>query len=216
MRSRGYLPHYDRPGLIQFVTFRLADSLPSSTVAEWEAELARLSREEARQKLQRRIQSFLDTGHGEAHLARRDVAEVVQNSLRHDAGSIYDLRAWVIMPNHVHVILRVRHGHTLSKAMQRVKGASAHGANRLLGRTGTFWAREYYDRYARDTDHLTRAIAYVRANPVKAGLCATPEDWPWLGEMDLPGGDEVVLPPTYSDPRSHGERPASPGRPPMS
>ena len=83
------------------------------------------------------------------------------------------------MPNHVHFLTTVRHGHTLSSVMHSVKSYTAGEANRLLGRKGTFWMEDYFDRYIRNADHYAKTIAYIENNPVKAGLCATPADWPY-------------------------------------
>ncbi len=68
---------------------------------------------------------------------------------------------------------------TLDRVVQSWKRYSAHRINGCLGRTGTLWARDYFDRYIRDESHFNRALAYIRNNPVKAGLCAKPEDWPF-------------------------------------
>ena len=83
------------------------------------------------------------------------------------------------MPNHVHVVVEPMAGVSLHSIIQAWKSISARRANILLGRTGPFWMREYYDRYIRDDAHLEAAIRYAENNPVDAGLCARPEDWPW-------------------------------------
>jgi hypothetical protein len=61
--------------------------------------------------------------------------------------------------------------------MHSWKSFSAKQANRILGRTGTFWQEEYYDRFVRDAKHFERVEAYIEWNPVEAGLCVEPEDW---------------------------------------
>ncbi|HAZ63115.1 MAG TPA: transposase [Armatimonadetes bacterium] len=186
MRSRGYLPHADHPWLVQLVTFRLADTMPARLLEQWREELAHLGDDEAAKQVRRRYQRYLDEGAGACYLREPEVADMLRDVLLHDRGVVYDLRAWVIMPNHVHLVLRVCQGYSLSTALERIKGVSAHRANKILGRSGQFWAREWYDRYARDGDHIEQAVAYVRANPVKAGLCERPEDWPWLGVLPWP------------------------------
>jgi putative DNA methylase len=65
----------------------------------------------------------------------------------------------------------------LSKILHSLKSYTAHRANQLLATTGRFWQVEYFDRFIRDYHHFSRARAYIENNPVKAGLCARPEDW---------------------------------------
>jgi REP element-mobilizing transposase RayT len=96
------------------------------------------------------------------------VADVVANTILAGEPDLYNLAAWVIMPNHVHVIL-LPHV-PMKKIMQKIKGSSAHQANKILNRTGAFWAIEYYDHWIRSEDELNRVIRYVERNPIKAGL----------------------------------------------
>jgi hypothetical protein len=81
------------------------------------------------------------------------------------------------MPNHVHVLIEVNEGWSLSKIMHGWRSYTANEANRILGRTGKFWMEEYYDRYIRNDNHLQKTINYILNNPANAGL----DDWPWVG-----------------------------------
>ena len=83
------------------------------------------------------------------------------------------------MPNHVHAVVEPREGHSLGPIVHSWKSYSAKQANQVLGRSGEFWHRDYFDRYIRDEGHLARTIDYVENNPVKAGLCASSGGWPW-------------------------------------
>ena len=102
--ENGYLPHRDEPGLVQFVTFRLADAFPAELRSEW-GQLLQI--EDDRQR-RIELEAYLDMGRGGSHLRRADMAALLENSLlfRHDVE--YDLRAWVVMPNHVHLLVHVR------------------------------------------------------------------------------------------------------------
>lgn len=73
--------------------------------------------------------------------------------------------------------MRVNEGHRLDRIIHSWKSFTAHRANRLLSRNGTFWAPEYFDRYMRDEQHLAATLAYIEGNPVKIGLCPEPVDW---------------------------------------
>lgn len=92
-------------------------------------------------------------------------------------GVTYKLFAWVIMPNHAHLLLVPLNGAKVSAIMQRLKSYTSHEANRILGRRGHFWNKEYFDRYIRDGNHFAKALRYIEMNPVKAGLCEAPEEW---------------------------------------
>lgn len=89
----------------------------------------------------------------------------------------YCLHAWIVMPNHVHVLLTPRSGESLSQILHTWKSFTANKANAALGRTGAFWQREYFDRFVRNEEHFSAAIEYIENNPVKAGLCQTPVEW---------------------------------------
>ena len=89
-----------------------------------------------------------------------------------------DLFAWVVMSNHVHVLLSP-HG-PLQDVTRAVKKTSARQANLILARTGRpFWQEESYDHWVRDGKEFDRIVGYIEWNPVRAGLVERAEDWPW-------------------------------------
>jgi REP element-mobilizing transposase RayT len=173
--SRGYIPHFDHPGLIQGITFRLADSLPLHVRKSMAEELKNADNSAQRA----RFETYLNAGYGACYLRDPRIASLVENALLHFDGARYRLIAWVIMPNHVHVLIETFEGYPLGNILHSWKSYTAKEANRILGRTGQFWFREYFDRYIRDERHLGRAIWYIHNNPVKAGLADRPEDWPF-------------------------------------
>lgn len=81
------------------------------------------------------------------------------------------------MPNHVHLLIRLLEGNSLSDIMHSIKSYTAHEGNKILGQKGTFWSKESYDRYIRDENHYFNTVAYIENNPVKARLCSAPEEW---------------------------------------
>jgi REP element-mobilizing transposase RayT len=172
--ENGYLPHRDEPGLVQFVTFRMADAFPAELRSEWEA----LLKIEDDRKRRIELEAYLDQGRGECHLRRADIAAMVEGSLlfRHDVQ--YELRAWVIMPNHVHLLFLVQDV-PMSQLVDAWKGYTAKEANKILGRKGQFWQEGYWDTYMRDSAHELRSRRYIEKNPVKAFLVKDPKDWPW-------------------------------------
>jgi putative DNA methylase len=123
------------------------------------------------------VDAALDQGHGRRDLADPIIAELVQNALLSFDGERYALLAWCVMPNHVHVLVEARSGYRLDRVVHSWKSYTGVAANRALGRAGAYWAREYFDRFMRDDEHLARTAAYIEGNAVKAGLCANVSDW---------------------------------------
>ena len=177
--SRGYLPHFDGRALPQFITFHLADSIPMGVIQRWRRELKSLKYEQERIVLQKRIERYLDQGYGEALLKASEVAKMVQDSLLKFDGSRYHLFSWVVMPNHVHSLITRFEDYELSDILHSLKSFTAHEANKILHRDGQFWIEDYFDRYIRSEEHFERTVKYIENNPVKAGLCSRPEDWPY-------------------------------------
>jgi hypothetical protein len=108
IHSRGYLPHWDFAKSVQAITFRLADSVPKNVITAWKRELADLPDEPTRQQeLHRRIAHYEDAGHGEAILSDPASANILQKQFTEHHGVAYKLIAWVVMPNHAHVLIRL-------------------------------------------------------------------------------------------------------------
>jgi len=176
--SRGYLPHFDGPGVTQAITFRLADSLPKEVVERWQNELQPYTPEDRKRELRRRIHEWLDAGHGECLLRRSDVAVVVQDALLHFDGERYELLNWCVMPNHVHTLINPLPRYALSGIVHSWKSFTAKAINRVLRRQGQVWMPDYFDRYMRDKKHFAAAMKYIDENPTRAKLCVDPADWP--------------------------------------
>ena len=183
------LPHRLPPGEVVFLTFRLAGSLPRTVVEQLQAELElaqqRFESEPAQlYAAQKRYFGRFDDqlnkgGYGPTYLRQPEIAALVAESLRYFDGTGYDLRCYCLMPNHVHMVVRVvEEAPPLVKTLQRLKSYTATQANKLLGRTGAFWQAESYDHVVRK-GKLERVVAYVLENPVKAGLVEDWEQWPY-------------------------------------
>jgi putative transposase len=200
--SRGYLPHFESANLIQHVTFHLADSLPQSVLIKLESELRILP--VARRDLERRerVDAWIDAGHGSCILREPTIAAIVQKSQLAFDSERYRLLAWVVMPNHVHVLFEPINDWTVAKIVAGWKKFTARKIfdwERESGRGfgnkvphAPIWHREYWDRYIRDKAHLNQVIDYIHSNPVKAGLAPTAQNWRWSsaypGNANLPIG----------------------------
>jgi REP element-mobilizing transposase RayT len=167
--SRGYLPHFDSAETVQFVTIRLADSLPKAVAKE----LSNLPENPAE------ADHRLDDGWGACWLKQPYIARLVEDTIMHFDARRYCLLAWCIMPNHVHVVVEPICENRIGAIIHSWKSFSAKQANRVLNRSGAFWHRDYFDRFIRDEGHLMRTIDYVENNPVKAGLAGNAAAWPW-------------------------------------
>ena len=176
--SRGYLPHCEARNL-QFITFRLYDSVPKEVILKWKEQVAHESDFEQANKLLRLLEQYEDAGKGSCYLKDERIAKLVQDALLFHDGKRYKLLNWCIMPNHVHVLIEKFEGVTLSGILHSWRSFTSHKANEILGRTGDFWMKDYFDRFIRDESHLNATIRYIENNPVKAGLANEPEDWPW-------------------------------------
>jgi len=176
------LPHFDSPETVQFVTFRLGDSLPENAKG----------RDASMAPSYRWTEAELDRGRGACLLANPEIAALVEETLLTFDGERHRLWAWCIMPNHVHCLFDMNTGHRLADIVRSRKGYTARAANRLLGRPGPFWQRDYFDRYMRDAGQMARTIAYIERNPVQAGLCREESEWRWSSAWRR--GDGVPVP----------------------
>ncbi len=190
--TRGYLPHFDQPGTMQMLTFRLGDAMPAALRHEWERLYEIKDERERRTKLE----AYLDRGLGECQLRNAKCAAAFEEVLLKFDGAHYRLAAWVMMPNHVHVLVELW-TMPLGRLCKAWKGASANAINHILRRSGEFWQEDYWDRYIRDEEHFRKALRYIELNPIKAGLSGTAADWPhgsanpkwrWVGTCRFFGG----------------------------
>jgi putative transposase len=195
-RTRRDLPHWEQHCVCTFVTFRMADSLPQEVIAGWVAERDAWLRtrgidpdnERWREALDdlpdemvdafhrtftRRLHEFLDSGYGSCLLRRAELRRIVEDSLRHWHSERCLLAGWVIMPNHVHVLVQPMPGRGLLKLCESWKLWTARRINAAAGRRGTFWQGEGWDHLLRRPPYLAKFRNYIRLNPVKARLPST-------------------------------------------
>ena len=182
------LPHWLPPGSTLFLTFRLAGTLPGEVLAQYQAAWTQedqiIQREETSYARQRRyfgrFDALLAGTPGATCLQHAAIASLVQESLHYYAGKAYQLDCYCIMPNHVHVLVTLPdNAPALSRTLQSIKSFTAAKANKLLNRVGPFWHRETYDHICRDAAEVQRVINYILLNPVKAGLVAEWQHWPY-------------------------------------
>ncbi len=180
-KSGRHLPHWRQEGCTYFVTLRLADSVPQDRLLQWQTELRQWRRrhpephtpdqeKEYAEFFADRFHRWLDEGRGECWLKRPELARVVEEALRFFDAQRYWLGHFVIMPNHVHVLVRPFGNHTLSEILHSWKSSTAKRINTLLERTGTVWQDESFDCIVRDEAALEKFSTYVQENPGRANL----------------------------------------------
>lgn len=178
---RRNLPHFYHNDGIYFITYRLADSLPSKLVAEIKSEInINVQPDTIRfKRLLKKYDDILDKGnYGAKHLSNPAIADICRNTLHYPDGKEYELICYCIMPNHIHLVFELIKGNKgISKIMQSIKRVSARKSNLLLNKSGTFWQDESYDRLVRDDKELYFIIRYVLLNPVNTGLAEKWHKW---------------------------------------
>lgn len=181
-RYERHLPHWRQSGATYVVTFRLGDSLPQSKLreletlrSEWQSRIRPPWTEETWQaysrEAMRRVEGWLDQGMGSCVLRDKAAANCVANALTYFEGQRYQLGCFVVMPNHVHLVVRpYSDDDPLERLLQSWKRFTAREINLLRSQSGKLWQDESYDRIVRDEEHLYRCVQYIGSNAVRAGL----------------------------------------------
>jgi REP element-mobilizing transposase RayT len=206
--SQHLLPHWNQANCLCSITFRLDDAMPAEKLAEWKAEREvwvsrhpepwdEATEAEYHRLFSDRLDEWLDAGHGCCILRDPAVRKIVADALHHFDGERYGLLSYAIMPNHVHVLVKLKDGHPLKQLLHSWKSFTAKLINAKLGKTGAVWQIEYWDRLIRNQKHLIRCLAYIRENPIKAGLRE--------GEFSLFDGSAGVPPALPSSTKPSGQ-----------
>ena len=219
---QGNLPHWQQAGVFYFVTFRLADSIPKEKMDQLRQErelwLAKHSKgdkenysvEELREYYRlfsERVEEWLDAGKGSCILKQEKYAKIVADALMHFNNERYILDEWVIMPNHVHVLVQPINNHNLTDILHSWKSYTANEINKLSGNKGQLWMHESYDHIVRNERALEAIRNYIRQNPIKAGI-VLPECAKSTASIPAGGGDNRSkdAPATISDKKKREER----------
>ena len=172
----GNLPHMEQTGKVTFVTFRLCDSMPQVIVNQfkdikkeflrthpqpWTSETYKLYASVYTAPMER----YVDAGYGSCLLKYPEVRKYLVDAIDYYDNERYLVYAYVIMPNHVHMLVSVAPGYELNALIASIKRYSAVGINRHTGRTGRLWQDEPFDTIIRSSDHYRHTVAYIRENP---------------------------------------------------
>ena len=185
-KSKLSLPHWQQQNATYAVTFRLDNSLPKSVTQNYRLEKVQVQKlinetkenSENRKSLEAKlsdlyrthIEDSLDQGHGEAYMKDPAIAQIVANAITHFDGENYQLAAWCVMSNHVHLLIKPLEENTLPQIIKSIKNFSAKEVNKALGIKGTFWKKEYHDHIIRDEEDFSNQLEYIKNNPTKVGM----------------------------------------------
>ena len=210
------LPHWRQAGATYFVTFRLADAMPQEKLKRWQQEKEQwlrehpephspADREEYHQRFTDRLQEWMDAGYGKCVLSQPRISKLAEDALRFFDGEKYLLGTFVVMPNHVHALVRPVEGHTLADILHSWKSFTSNKINEALGRHGAVWLDESFDCLVRNEAQLEKYACYIRENPKKAGLKPS--------EYRLGGGKAVKVGQASSLSVSQEEKPETDWKP---
>lgn len=199
---QGNLPHWQQENVWYFITFRLADSIPADVAEQIKSERElwlkkhkskvpgnitdttknrsrdaseTYTKEELKEYYRlfsERVETLLNAGKGSCVLKDKANAEIVANAMLHFNHQRYELDDWIIMPNHVHVLVKPIGENKLPDILHSWKSFTANKINEKIGKKGQLWMHESYDHIVRNEKALQAIRNYIRQNPVKAGLSA--------------------------------------------
>ena len=211
----GNLPHWQQQNVWYFVTFRLADSLPVETVEaikrereQWLLQHKRKTNEpysleevkEYYKLFSERVEKLLDDCQGSCVLHQENIAKIVADALMYFNNKKYVLDDWVIMPNHVHILVKPLPGYALPEITHSWKSYTANEINKVLGKSGQLWLHESYDHIVRNEEAFYAIKNYIRNNPIKANLnlasCA--QSWTCKSADSIPAVGNIEKVPTTS------------------
>jgi 1-hydroxy-2-methyl-2-(E)-butenyl 4-diphosphate synthase len=213
-----FLPHWTQDNATYAVTFRLADSLTTAALESYRNKQQAFTEPSLKESVIRKqlaeiqqteIDPELDLSHGSCLFKTDAYAQLVADAMAHFDGKRYTLMAWCIMPNHVHVVLKLMEGELLEKVLHSWKSFTAHDINKALGQSGTIWQKESYNHLVTDDEDLRNQVTYLLDNPGKAGL--NEWKWVWCRPSEFPEKRGLLrdaattIPPSY-DPFSYDRR----------
>ena len=184
-KSGARLPHWQQPGASYFITFSMADAVPSELQQSlneqrqaWEKHHPKpwdeASSEEFHKRFSGARERWLDSGYGSCFLKSQAPRKVVIDALRHFNGKRYALHCAVVMPNHAHAIITLHPEQKLDTLLHSWKSFTAHEITKnYTDAPNPFWQADYFDRLIRDQKHFQNCTRYIRKNPGKANLRTT-------------------------------------------
>ena len=174
--NRGLLPHWHQDRKVQYVTFRLGDSLPATLRSQIKFQIEQFyihhpqpwdkdTQKEFYNIIDKRTEDYLDNGYGSCILKQKSIRDIVSKAIMYKDNVDYNVIAFVIMPNHVHLLIQPLEDNLLSNILHSIKRFTAASINKALNRHGQLWMKESFDRIVRGPEHLNHYIEYIKNNP---------------------------------------------------
>ena len=182
------LPHWHQDNKYVFITFRLFDSIPQKKLKELREEKDHWMKlhpkpwneEERKEYIKRfasKIDKWLDNGYGNCLLKRPENRKIVEDALFYYNRTKYHLKAYVVMPNHVHILLQLFENQEMEAFVKSIKSYTAKKINQTEHRTGKVWQTESYDHLVRNEDNYKHILKYIQAND---------KDLAWIEDECIP------------------------------
>ena len=183
--KQGKLPHWTQENSWYFITFRLADSIPKQKVEQLKRDREAwvkkhkgkngtdYTKEELKEYyylFSERVENWMNAGYGKCVLKDNANAQIVANALKYFEGKRYKLDEWVVMPNHVHLLVKPFENYSLSDITHSWKSFTANEINKNINSFGQLWMHESYDHIVRNEKAFRAIKKYIRENPAKAGI----------------------------------------------
>lgn len=173
---RKNLPHWEQDGKIHYITFRLSDSLPQPVVDKYLSDKERFVKEHPQpwdddikrqysKLISNPVENFLDAGYGNCILKEPAIRQHLIDAINYYDADRFAVLAYVIMPNHVHMLAVPLNGYALDNTISSILRFSATGMNRLLGKKGRVWQTEPFDTIVRSHIQYVKCVEYIRHNP---------------------------------------------------
>ena len=175
-RKSHHLDHWDQQGKFQAVTFHMADSIPRKVREDLE-EISKqfllshpkpwdeIVKKKYRNLIPKRIELLLDNGYGSCVLKSPEIRKIVDDAILHYAEKEYYLHQYIVMPNHVHMLISMNEGYDIDKTLENLRHYTSRLINSRLNQKGPFWYGEPYKRLIRNEDHFKACISYIKSNP---------------------------------------------------
>lgn len=186
------LPHWSQAGALSFITWRTWDSLPKTVLERWLTErdewlgkhgigpatdwskqlqsLDVAAQNQVREFISDRWNELLDSCFGACVFRQRELSRIVENSLQHFDGDRYELTDFIIMPNHVHLLVAFPDERSMLEQCDSWKHFTATQINRRLCRSGRFWQQDSFDHLVRSVEQFEFLRRYIAENPKRAKL----------------------------------------------
>ncbi len=190
--NRGYIPHFNSSEVIQFITYKLQDSIPPDIQTQIDA--LEKSSDADNAPFHPKIEKILGAGYGSCVLQQPVNAHYVIDTWKFHHPHKYHLFAWVVMPNHVHVLIKPNKDCPLSQIVQSWKSYTAKQIKKEQTNPPSrikIWQRDYWDRFIRDEDDFYSTLNYIHENPVRAGLVESAKDWQYSSYHDWFENDDL-------------------------